>query len=358
MPVSQGTIDTIYTEILEAAGGAISATGTITFSTSPPTAATRATGTITLSDQPANNDTVTINGTVVTWKTSGATGNQVNIGGTQADSVIALHAFLAASADAEISKFTWTTNSTTTVTATAKVWGTAGNSLTLAESGTNTAVSGGTLSGGTAGDSVTINGVALQFIPAAQTSPTATDVAIGADVGTTGSLLRAYLNASANTSIDDATYTDNGAGVVTVTHDTPGTGGNSFTLAKSGTNIAVSGATLSGGAATGPIGRLNPVGAGTGEVLAVRANQTFEDNCLAVMAFVEFVISSSANPTTSNSTLVQSKQQRKMLKDVLQALSSEINVKPSQTSDTRVADAALVRKAGISEFNRVTRPAV
>jgi hypothetical protein len=354
MAFDQTAFDTFYTEVLTAAGGAIPATGTITFS-GLPTAAIRATGTIVLTGLPLNNDTVTVNGTVVTWKTSGATGNQVNIAGTGALSATALYTFLAASADVNIAALSYSDNTTGTITCTAKVWGTAGNAYTLTESSSNLTVSGGNLTGGTAGNSVTVNSAALQFIPASQTSPTATDVAIGADAAATGTLLRTYLNASVNASIDDATYTDNGAGVVTVTHDTPGTGGNAFTLAKSGANIAVSGATLSGGANTGPYGAYNPVGTVDGTIVAVRADSAFEDNLVMAMAILDFITANTANPSTSSATNIQAKQQRKFVKDVLNALAQKIKPTVNAVSDTRTADAALVRTAAVKEFNKNNR---
>jgi hypothetical protein len=57
------------------------------------------TSSITLESNPANNDTVTINGTVVTFVTSGATGNQVNIGANAAGTAKALYNMLKGSTD-------------------------------------------------------------------------------------------------------------------------------------------------------------------------------------------------------------------------------------------------------------------
>ncbi len=54
----------------------------------------RATGTITIGTNPADGDTLTIEGVVITFKTSGATGNQVNLGGTAALTTTALYNFL------------------------------------------------------------------------------------------------------------------------------------------------------------------------------------------------------------------------------------------------------------------------
>ncbi len=108
-----------------------------------------ATGTLTQAGQPSANDTVTINGTAVTFVASGATGNQVNIAGTAALTWAALLAFLQASADTQLAKFTYVLTSATVITATSKAQGTPGNAYTLAKSGTNLSVSGANFAGGT-----------------------------------------------------------------------------------------------------------------------------------------------------------------------------------------------------------------
>jgi hypothetical protein len=61
-----------------------------------------------------------------------------------------------------------------------------------------------------------------------------------------------FLAASNDTNISECTYTINGL-VITLLFNTVGTAGNSFTLAKSGTNLAVSGANLSGGSAASTV---------------------------------------------------------------------------------------------------------
>lgn len=96
---------------------------------------------------PAANDTVTVNGTVVTFKASGAVGNQVNISGTTALMASDLAAFLNTSTDVNIALMNYLAVGTT-VYAIADASGTGGNAYTLAKSGTNITVSGSTLSGG------------------------------------------------------------------------------------------------------------------------------------------------------------------------------------------------------------------
>lgn len=106
---------------------------------------------------PANGDTVTIGGTVVTfltppgsWQDEPPAGNNVYIGTTNAQTAINLAAFLIGSTDANLIKFKYSLNNVT-VTLTAAQTGTGGNSLTLATSdSTAFTLSGADLSGGTA----------------------------------------------------------------------------------------------------------------------------------------------------------------------------------------------------------------
>lgn len=123
-----------------------------------------ASGSITFSSQPADGQTVTINGgtnTVVTFKTSGATGNQVNIGPTLGDTIVALAAFLNGSADANIVLMKYAADppspggsgqgsGANKLLASVKAVGVAGNAYTLATNVPGATVSGATLSGGTA----------------------------------------------------------------------------------------------------------------------------------------------------------------------------------------------------------------
>ena len=116
-------------------------------------AGVEATGTMTLSGQPSANDTFTVNGTTVTFVSSSPTGNQVLIGASQQQTAANLWAFLVNSTNANIIQATYTLSGSV-VTATFYEVGTIGNSFTLAKSGTNLAVSGSTLSGGTNASSV------------------------------------------------------------------------------------------------------------------------------------------------------------------------------------------------------------
>lgn len=107
-------------------------------------------------------------------------------------------------------------------------------------------------------DTVTVNGTVVTL----KTSPTGSQVQIGASAAATAQNLATALNASADVNIAKASYSVVGAKVYAI-HKTVGTAGNSFTLAKSGTNIAVSGATLSGGSGTDCSATLGLTKAGT-----------------------------------------------------------------------------------------------
>lgn len=129
--------------------------------------------------QPSNNDVLVINGTTVTFVTSGATGNQVNIGVSVAATMTAFAAFLNASADANISKMTFTSDGVSKVYAVSKVVGTPGNAYTLVKTtGANLSVSGATLTGGTGTDASLLLGLQSSttsgaYLVAGQASETA-----------------------------------------------------------------------------------------------------------------------------------------------------------------------------------------
>jgi len=117
-------------------------------------------GSITFSGNPANNDTVTVNGTVVTFVTGTAVGSQVQIAGSQAATETALAAFLNASVDANIVKMNYSVVGSV-VYCVSKLTGAAGNAYTLAKTSTSLAVSGATLSGGTGTDCSAVFGLTL-----------------------------------------------------------------------------------------------------------------------------------------------------------------------------------------------------
>lgn len=119
------------------------------------TGAVAASGTITFSAL-ANNDTVTINSVVFTAKTSGATGNQFNLGSSDTDAATNLAAVLNASAAAGIVNVISASSNAAVVTITAQTPGVAGNNIGLAISAHGT-VSAATLASGSEGTKTTIS---------------------------------------------------------------------------------------------------------------------------------------------------------------------------------------------------------
>lgn len=222
-------------------GAGAKASGTITLDTNP-SYGVQASGTITLTGNPANGNTVVIKGTTVTFVTGTPSGNQVLIGADAAATAAALQTFLAASADVNLAANVYNTIGAVT-TITARAYGTAGNSYGLTKVGANITVSGATLSGGVAADTLTVNGTAITFVAS---SPTGNQVLVGATAAGTAANLQVFLAASTDTNIDDADYSTSST-VITVTYKSAGTAGNSFTLAKSSSHITLSGAVLSGG---------------------------------------------------------------------------------------------------------------
>jgi hypothetical protein len=137
-------------------------------------------------NNPAASSTITLNGTVVTFVASGATGNQVNIGGTNFLTLQNLAVLINASADAQLAKF-YAAAARSGIILYARIPGAAGNGLTIA-----TTISGATLDsavtiGGYTGElpTVTLSQTSTSSIPNARTvAASATDAvrAIGSNI--------------------------------------------------------------------------------------------------------------------------------------------------------------------------------
>lgn len=112
-----------------------------------------ATGSYTFTGQPtADTDTVTIAGHAITFKTSGATGAQVNIGGSKEATAAALRTYI--NTNTVTLGVTANADSGAVVNLVANAPGTAGNSITTVKSSTAITVSGTTLSGGAASTTI------------------------------------------------------------------------------------------------------------------------------------------------------------------------------------------------------------
>jgi len=93
----------------------------------------------------------------------------------------------------------------------------------------------------TAGDTVTINGQEITFVDA---DPNGMEIEIAATIGEQATALANFVNDMSAALGVTATVA---AAVATLTAVAPGAAGNAITLVKDGDNIAVSGATLTGG---------------------------------------------------------------------------------------------------------------
>lgn len=98
----------------------------------------------------------------------------------------------------------------------------------------------------TASDTVVVNGVTFTFVASVTGN---NQVLIGASAGATRDTLLGVLQASANPLVNAAQFASSSTNAITVTYKTSGTAGNAYTLAKTGSAVTVSGATLSGGTA-------------------------------------------------------------------------------------------------------------
>lgn len=138
----------------EVQSGTTGVTSTLGFIQAP-----TATGSFSFSANPTAADTITLNGTVVTFVAAGPIGNQVLLGATLSVTLANLLVFLQASADVQLVKFVYYANGTTLYLAAAAT-GAGGNSLTITKTSTVITASGVTLSGGTGTDISTLMGAA------------------------------------------------------------------------------------------------------------------------------------------------------------------------------------------------------
>jgi hypothetical protein len=105
-------------------------------------------GWVNIASNPANAQTITLNGTVVTWKTAPSGALDVLIGASVAASLLNLYNVVVASADTQLVKCRYATDDVSKFYIIYNAPGdTAGNSFTLAKSGASMTLSGATLSG-------------------------------------------------------------------------------------------------------------------------------------------------------------------------------------------------------------------
>jgi hypothetical protein len=138
-----------------------------------------ATGTLTFAANPLNLDTITLNGTVITFRSTVVAGT-VLIGATLAATLTNLQVFLAASVDAQLVKFLGFTSTLnpTVFGLKAATPGAGGNALSLASSSVNVTLSAATLLGG-GGTDISVM-LAANATPAYQAPGIAAETAVAA----------------------------------------------------------------------------------------------------------------------------------------------------------------------------------
>lgn len=97
---------------------------------------------------PANNSTLNLGGTTVTFVTGTPSGNQVQIGANMRSTLTNLQAFLSGSVDANIVKTAWINDGELTFTGQSKLVGSVANSYVLSTAGGSNFTCPGTLTGG------------------------------------------------------------------------------------------------------------------------------------------------------------------------------------------------------------------
>ena len=212
------------------------------------TGAVKATGTITLATVVAG-QTVTYNGLVYTARSGAVASNSsFDISGGNTTGALSLAFAITNDSRGGTSALVVTASpSSAVVTITASIRGTGGNALTLVSSdGGTLAVSGaGTLTGGVAGHTVTINELPYLAVVGAKDNNQQFSVDTSNDVATLD------LQDSVDNDTREGTLGTLSTGVstntLTLTSDQLGTAGNAVKLAQTGGTIGISGATFSGG---------------------------------------------------------------------------------------------------------------
>jgi hypothetical protein len=263
--------------------GATGVSSVISFA-EPPTA----NGAIVFAVNPTNLDTITINGTIVTFVSGTPTGNQVKIGGSLTITLQSLLTFLGSSSDAGLLLCTYYTSSGTTLYVVAAKAGGGGDYYTIAASAATPSgatlagavgVAGGSITFGpnpTAADTITINGISIEFVAG---TPTGNQVKIGLSLAATLQALLTFLNASGNLTLILMTYEVSDFALF-VQSVLPGVAGNAYTLAAS---VATpSGGTLSNGAGTDISGMLSLLSTSSGAYQAPGAAAESAVSCVAL----------------------------------------------------------------------------
>lgn len=178
---------------------------------------TRATGSIVFTANPSADDTIAVGGSTWTFKTSGATGNQTNIGASLSATLSALATALNASADAGIKKGVYVATATTLLIF-ARTPGAAANSVALAASAAT--VSASTLLGGADTTATATAGSTISITDYGHTAGHANDL-FGSN-SHLAAMARRWLTVNNITNLDAKPLADNATGLPAVSKITFG----------------------------------------------------------------------------------------------------------------------------------------
>lgn len=215
--------------------------------------AVSAAGTATLTGVVAG-DQLLLNGYVFQAVASGATGNQFNIGGTDALTATALATAINNSVTTGIQGVITASAATNVVTVTSVLAGVIGNNFDLESRGSGAiAVTGagaqasGTLTcatAGVAGDTVTVNGVVFTAVASGATG---NQYNVAGTAAGTAANINSALAGSVTAGVLGYVATSVSGAVVTIKASRVGTFGNEFTIASGQASVTASGARLTGG---------------------------------------------------------------------------------------------------------------
>jgi|SRR5882672_10972623 len=251
---------------------------------------------------PANNSTLNVGGTTVTFVTGAPGANQVQIGANMRVTLANLWTFLNASADVNISKAAWINDGEMTFTGSSKLIGSVANSYVLSTAGGSNFTCPGTFAGG-GGNGLNVTGNTT-FSQNTDLSTTQVNFANGVPVnfGTSGfastgsGATAGFTNTGTFTSIGSGIITSgSGSGFVGNRRDNnnaafdlfsasgevglfhTGFGANAWTVNAAGTNTAFAGTITSGiNSGTGGSLTLNGATSGSGVLSALATGGTVQ----------------------------------------------------------------------------------
>lgn len=342
MPVTQSQIDTI---------AAATATG-----------GTAATGTILFNKQPNNNDTLTINGRVFTFRTSPTASDpyQVGRGSSATTAADAFVTKFAAAPDSEVTA-AGAANVSGTVTFTYKNTGTLGNSYTLDASDKVTTTYVGSIrfaANPEVNDTVVFQDTSAITYTFTAGATSGQNIQIGANPTATALAFRNVLAGLGSTYLFGYTYTINATDPTQIDIVAKATGDRTLTVTGVGVPARIIHTiTTPGYTSRFTVTAMANGADGTGTVWEaltsqINTNSAFERSMVALMGVVDFVL---RNGVSGEVDQQKAERQRRTLKDVLNQMGASIKKNAKSTDDrTEVADATLTKN--LRKFNALNRP--